>query len=191
DPSGQAGCFVEVNEVACRWLGYSRDELLQLTPYDILGPQGLTATRHPRLLTDKAVLFQTTIITRDGIEVPVESNAHLFDLQGESAVLSIVRDMRERKRQQRALREVEKKYRAIFENAAEGIYQSTPDGRLIDANPALARLLGYASVQELLASDINNVLRFYVDPQCRTEIARLLEEQGFYTDVEYEIRRPD
>src|SRR5690606_25431519 len=58
-------------------------------------------------------------------------------------------------------------------------------------NPALARLLGYASVQELLASDINNVLRFYVDPQCRTEIARLLEEQGFYTDVEYEIRRPD
>lgn len=191
DEAGQPGGFVEVNEVACRWLGYTRDELLSFTPYDILGPQGLTATRHPRLLIDKAVLFQTTLLTRDGTEIPVESNAHLFELQGESAVLSIVRDMRERKREQRALRTAEKKYRAIFENAAEGIYQSTPDGRLIDANPALARLLGYTSAQELLASDINNVLRFYVEPQCRTEIARLLEKQGFYTDVEYEIRRPD
>lgn len=191
DQSGQAGCFIEVNEVACRWLGYSRGELLQFTPYDILGPRGLTATRHPRLHTDKSVLFQTSLLTRDGTEIPVESNAHLFELQGESAILSIVRDMRERKRQQRALREAEKKYRAIFDNAAEGIYQSTPDGRLIDANPALARLLGYASAQQLLAADINNVLRFYVEPQCRTEIAQLLEEQSCYTDMEYEIRRPD
>jgi PAS domain S-box-containing protein len=100
-------------------------------------------------------------------------------------------EIRERRRTEEALRRAEAKYRSIFENATEGIYQTTPDGRYLSANPALARIDGFDSAEELLAQVTDIAGQLYVDPQRRAEFARLLESQGFVRDFESQIHRRD
>lgn len=106
----------------------------------------------------------------------------------------LVRSLRyaiERKRAENALEEAERKYRGIFEHIVEGIFQTTPEGRYLSANPALARIYGYDTPEELMAS-VNDIARkLYVDPQRRAEFVRLMEEHDIVTGFESQIRRKD
>ncbi len=97
----------------------------------------------------------------------------------------------ERKRIEQALRQAEEKYRAIFQGAVVGIFQSTPAGRYVDVNPAMARMLGYDSPQELVASVTDISQQVYVDPESREELARLLREWGTVKNFECAVRRKD
>jgi PAS domain S-box-containing protein len=82
-------------------------------------------------------------------------------------------------------------YRSIFDNAVVGIFRSTPPGRLIAANPALARIYGYGSAEEMIA-DLTDIRRqLYVDPQRRDELERLLLEQGSVSRFETQVYRKD
>lgn len=85
----------------------------------------------------------------------------------------------------------EAKYRNIFENAVEGIFQSSPDGRYITANPALARIYGYSSPEELIGyfTDIEHQL--YVEPNRRAEFIRLIDRYGVVSKFESQIYRRD
>ena len=89
------------------------------------------------------------------------------------------------------LREAEAKYRGMFENAVEGIYQSTPDGRYLTVNRALARMYGYERTDQLMnqVSDIQN--QIYVDPTLRERFQREIEKTGFVHGLEYQVRRRD
>jgi len=88
-------------------------------------------------------------------------------------------------------RQAEARFRDIFENAVEGIYQSTPDGRLLDLNHTMARICGYTSPADLLACvhDLGHDL--HVDPPRRAEFDRLLNERGEVLGYESKIRRKD
>jgi len=83
------------------------------------------------------------------------------------------------------------RYESIVHNAVEGIFQSTPDGRYILANPALARLYGYDTPAELIESVTDITHGIYVDPSVRQEFQRLMEEQGEVRGLEYQVRRKD
>ena len=93
--------------------------------------------------------------------------------------------MGERAQSEKALREAERKYRSIFENAIEGIFQSTPEGKYIGANPALARMYGCASPEELMATVFDIGCNVYVNPKRRAEFKNLIETQGFVEGFEY------
>src|SRR5215469_9300279 len=90
-----------------------------------------------------------------------------------------------------ALRKAEQKYRSIFEHCLEGIFQTTPEGKYLSANPALARIYGYESADELIAAltDIGNQL--YVEPARRAEFTRLVREEGKVIDFESQVYRRD
>src|SRR5205807_4979949 len=90
-----------------------------------------------------------------------------------------------------ALREAEQKYRAIFENAVEGIFQTTPDGRYLSVNRALARIYGYDSPEHLTTSvsDIGETI--YVDPKRRAEFKQLIETNGSVELFEHEVFRKE
>jgi two-component system, cell cycle sensor histidine kinase and response regulator CckA len=92
---------------------------------------------------------------------------------------------------ERRLRASEEKYRSIFDNAIEGIFQTTPDGRFLTANRAMARMLGYDSPEELLGSVQNIESQLYVDQERRKEFTRRLSEHGFVQGFEAEIFRKD
>ncbi len=88
------------------------------------------------------------------------------------------------------LRQAEENYRGFFENATEGIFRTTIEGKMVDVNPAFAKLLGYNSPKELLSaiSDIGNQL--YVNPKRRIELIRELQINGSVQDFEYEVKLP-
>jgi PAS domain S-box-containing protein len=90
-----------------------------------------------------------------------------------------------------ALSESERKYRDIYENAVEGIFQTSPDGRMLSANPALARIYGYETPEEALEALQDVSQQLYVDPTSRTEFVRLLEKQDVIYSFESEITRKD
>jgi PAS domain S-box-containing protein len=100
-------------------------------------------------------------------------------------------DIEDRKRAEEALREAEQKYHDIFENAGEGIFQSTPEGKYIAANPALARMYRFASPEELIHSCQDISRQVYVDPTLREEFRRQIEEQGAIRGFEHEVFRQD
>ena len=89
-----------------------------------------------------------------------------------------------------SLREAEEKYRSIFENAREGIIQSTAEGRILTGNPALARLFGYASVEDLIHAS-PTMRSHYVDAARRDELMELLRVHGAVQNFETEMRRRD
>jgi two-component system cell cycle sensor histidine kinase/response regulator CckA len=89
------------------------------------------------------------------------------------------------------LLDTEAKYRGMFEHAVEGIYQSTPDGRYLAINPALAKMYGYTSAQEMLdqVSDIQN--QIYADPSFRDRFRREVEQSDHVENLEYQVRHRD
>ncbi|MGE0517382.1 MAG: response regulator [Candidatus Binatia bacterium] len=88
-------------------------------------------------------------------------------------------------------RTAEARYRSFFENALDGIFQSTPDGRYLAANPALARIYGYDSPDELIALSRDIGRDLYVDPERREEFVRLLREHGVASGFESQRHRKD
>jgi PAS domain S-box-containing protein len=90
---------------------------------------------------------------------------------------------------QEQLRATERDYREIWENAAEGIYRSSPDGRQLRANPALVRFNGYTSETELLAAVSDIAREWYVEPGRRDEFKRLMRERGRVHNFESEVYR--
>ncbi|OCR00747.1 histidine kinase [Oscillatoriales cyanobacterium USR001] len=94
-------------------------------------------------------------------------------------------------RVEEALHQMEAKYYSMFENAVSGIFQTTPDGRYISANPALARLYGYSSSQEMMARLTDIEQQLYVDPRRRDEFVAALQEHDAVSDFESQIYRRD
>jgi PAS domain S-box-containing protein len=99
--------FSEVNRVACELLGYSREELLQMTPGQLVVPDAQPALRAGRdeLAAGGRALFEVRVRRRDGTELPVEVHSQAFTLGPERRLLSVVRDVRERKAAEAALQE--------------------------------------------------------------------------------------
>ena len=100
-------------------------------------------------------------------------------------------DITERRQAEEARVEAERKYRDIFENANEGIFQTTPDGRFLTANPALARILGFDSPEQLINQRTNIASQQYVNSGRREEFKRLLHNYGTVRGFEYEAYRKD
>ena len=90
-----------------------------------------------------------------------------------------------------ALRRAEQKYRSIFENATEGVFQTTPDGQYLSANPALARMYGYDSPEELLAALTDISRQLYVQAGRRAEFTLAMLQNGQVLDFESQIYRRD
>lgn len=96
-----------------------------------------------------------------------------------------------RREAEQALARAERQFRGIFENAVEGLYQSSPDGRFLRVNPALARMLGYEFPEQMIAA-VNDIrAQFYVEPRRREEFMQLMRSADEVSDFESEIYRRD
>lgn len=100
-------------------------------------------------------------------------------------------DITARCHREASLRQAEVSYQSIFENALEGIFQTSPEGRYLKANPALARLYGYGSPEEAIAALQDVSQQLYVDARRRQEYVERIEREGCVTNFEYQIRRRD
>ena len=102
-----------------------------------------------------------------------------------------VRDITRRRQMEAELQQAEEKYRKIYENATEGIYQSTLEGRFISVNPSFARTHGFDSPDQLLREVTDIGKQLWEDPQRRMEMIDLLAKQGSVENFETRMRRKD
>ena len=85
----------------------------------------------------------------------------------------------------------EESYRKLFEGSVDGIYVTTPGGALLNANPALARMMGYETPQHLIAGIGDVADQIYVHPQARVEYQKLMQRDGMVREFEYQVRASD
>lgn len=116
---------------------------------------------------------------------------HRWTVELEETNTALAREIAERKRMEKELRQAEAKYRSIFEHAVEGIFQTTPEGQYLSVNPALARIYGYQTPEELMESLTDISGQLYVDASRRAEFVRRLHEQNTVTGFESQVYRKD
>jgi PAS domain S-box-containing protein len=115
----------------------------------------------------------------------------IMQLELRRNLIELERSVASHQRAEEALRQTEEKYRSIFENVMEGIFQTTPDGHYLSANPMLARIYGYDSPDQLMAavSDIGH--QIYVQPGRREEFVSLIQQNGIVSKFESQVYRND
>ncbi|MFB2918736.1 MULTISPECIES: adenylate/guanylate cyclase domain-containing protein [Aerosakkonema] len=109
----------------------------------------------------------------------------------DNTVILVTRDISDRKLAEEALRIAQERYHSIVENAIDGIYQTTPEGRYLSANPALARIYGYSSPLELMQRIQNISRQIYVDPKRRQEFIAAMETNNSVSGFESMVYRKE
>jgi two-component system cell cycle sensor histidine kinase/response regulator CckA len=175
--------------------GYPTEEALGQELDPLLAPAGLfgeAAEYTRRAGAGQLVRARTKRQHKNGslvdvqmLGVPLLVNGRLI------GSFAMYEDITERLHAEEAQHQAEEKFRRLFENAIEGIFQATPDGRYLSVNPALARMCGYASPAEMMESIHDIGAQIYVDLQKRDEFERIMETRGSVEDFEYQARRKD
>jgi len=188
-------CCTMWNPAAEALFGWSEKEVVGgPIPFIPKEDTGSTEVLHQHLLSGDTVRgLEVRRQKRDGSLVAVSLSATpIWDENHQvKGIIGFFTDITERKRAEQALQAAEEKYRGIFENALEGIYQSTPEGKYISANPALARMFGFDSPQALIDTRNDITHQEYVTPQSRADFVRELETNGTVRSFEYQAYRRD
>ncbi len=148
-----SGRFVDVNGQACRSLGYAREELLGLSvpDIDVEFPAEAFQSLIAQLTLDETITISGMHRRKDKTLFPVEIRLGLIDIQGESRLLALARDITDKWRAEEALRQSEEDFRQLAEGSIQGILIADADRRPLFSNDECARIFGYASKEELLA----------------------------------------
>lgn len=185
------GVILAANESAARAYHTTVQKLLGACVYDLIPPA-------------LALYARTNALEAVDSEAPVRFEMEwkgrfldhsLYMVKDENQQVTRIavyaRDISRRKQMEAELQKAEEKYRKIYENATEGIFQSTFEGRIISVNPSFARIHGFDSPDELMrtVTDIGNQL--WADPQRRLEMIHLLTNQGSVENFETRMRRKD
>jgi PAS domain S-box-containing protein len=149
--SDDYGKFSDVNNVACKRLGYSRAELLAMTPFDISDGknQAYNSQLIARLSREGSATFETTHVTKEGVLLPVEISALRLTIEGKELYMAIARDISERKQAEKALRQSESLYRLLADNVHDVIW--TTDKHLSPryVSPSFRHLFGLHQEESL------------------------------------------
>lgn len=134
----KVGKTTSVNDAACEMLGYTQEELLAMTPIEIDGEQALQA-----LEKKGAVVFENSLVKKDGSQIPVEISTRLFNFDEKHLFLSIARDITERKLAEAKLKASEARFRQVVENIREVLWLTDLETeQILYVNPAYEAIWG-------------------------------------------------
>jgi len=188
----RSGRLLAVNTKACDLLGYSREQLLQRGLADILPPEAFDeAVRHvEEIFTKGELVFQTICVTRRGRQIPIEVSSCVIEHEGCPAVLSVGRDITERKRMEQALRQSEKRYRDLYEGSRDGYARVTMDGKIVESNSTFRQILGYTP-DELLSLTYEDITAAKWHETERRIVREQVLRRGYSDVFEKEYIRKD
>lgn len=184
--AGTDGRFQYVNLSSCRMLGYSRDELLRLNMTELVTPDELLRSplRTAELLAGKSLLSERTLRRKDGTLLNAEFSSKMLP---DGSLQALVRDVTERHRQDHERREIEARYRQIFEtNRAIKLLLDPLSGAIADANQAACAYYGYSKA-EMLALKITDI-NTLAPAEVQAEMDAAVREQRLYFRFRHRLR---
>jgi PAS domain S-box-containing protein len=191
------GVYLSCNIMFERFFGAKEADIVGKTDYDFVDRELADSfCEHDReaMAAGKPTSKEDWIIfADDGHRAFVDTiKTPMYDVQGTLiGVLGIGRDITDRNRADEELTQSEEKYRSIFENAQEGIFRTTPDGKIIMSNPAMAKMFGYESPEEMMTSVTDVDRQHHVNPEDRRKLVEMIEEHGFIKGYEAQNNRKD
>jgi PAS domain S-box-containing protein len=191
----QDGVYLSCNTMFERFFGAMEADIVGKTDYDFvdreLADSFLDHDRKAMAAGKPTINEEWITFADDGHRAFLETiKMPMYDIQGTLiGVLGIGRDITERNQAEEDLKQAEERYRSIFENAQEGIFQSTDEGRFFTANRALAAMLGYDSPEDLMTTVINIPKQLYVNPEDRKVLLKMIKEQGSVRGFETQYYR--
>jgi len=187
--------IVFANAAFTKISGYTMDELLSLSPDEVRAmihpdDQALVWGRFQDRLKGKPVppRYEYRGIKKDGTLRWLEMAVNRIEFRGKYAIQGAIVNVSDRKRAEDALLESEERYRSLFDRLSVGVFQSTPDGRFLNANPAFTRLLGCPDLETLLNTP---VITFYMNPEDREQWKKFTEEKGESFSMELQWQKLD
>jgi PAS domain S-box-containing protein len=188
----KTGQITDVNPFLVNLLGYSYDEFTGTPLWEIGSFKDIKECKLAFLeLQEKEYIRYESLPleTKDGRSIAVEFVSNVYGLSGATRVIQCnIRDITRRKQAEDARRRSDEEIRRFFETNPAGSYVASPDGRLITCNPAFARMLGFASVEEAMKVDM---VSLYSDRASRDVFLGLCKKKGRLEDNKVELRRKD
>ena len=183
--------IVFANQEVERLTGYTSKELKGRAWADLVHPRYQEAVRERirRRLSGAVIkdIFEISIVSRGGAEVPIEVSGSLTEFRGKPTVVGYMRDITERKRAEEALRDSEEKFRTLFEGSRDAIYITTREGEFMDFNKSALDLFAYTREEfmKLKAQEL------YACPEDRPKFQQEIEKRGFVRDYEVKFCKKD
>jgi PAS domain S-box-containing protein len=183
------GRYLGCNSSFEEFFGQKREQVTGKSVYE-LSPKEFADIYHEKdlaLLQNPGIqIYESTVKDTGGVVHDVIFHKATFpNMDGSvGGLIGAILDITDLKR-------VEERYRSIFENAQEGIFRSTVEGKIIMANPAMATIFGYTTPEELMTSVTNITRQLYVHPEERAKVSKIIEEQSYVKNYETQNYRKD
>jgi PAS domain S-box-containing protein len=187
-----------INKKGCEVLGYDEGEILGKNWFDMCLPKDITETVKfifQKLIEgqiDEAQYYENPIVTKKGVlRLIAWHNTYLKDSQGNIfGIFSSGEDITERKHAEEALRESEENYRTLLNNISVGVFRNTAgkEGKVLHANTALAKILGFETVAEVMQHSVTD---FYKNPEDRKDFLIELSKTGQVHNMELHLKKKD
>ncbi len=187
-------CFLDANASFLQVFGFKKEEVIGFTSKDLnLFVDYEDRKKAIELIKKRGKIngFETRMRCKDGNILTGLLFADIIELEERHYLITVFNDITEYKKTIGDLKDSESKYRSFFENAVEGICQTTPEGRYTIVNPALVRIMGYDSPEDMINSVKDISKDGYVKPEDRETFRNILAENGVVKGFEIEFYRKD
>jgi PAS domain S-box-containing protein len=187
------GNILKTNEAVSKCLSYKPDELTGKNVLLLHVPERRDeALRIVQWMIAGTINSCTVpVLAKDGTRFEVETKVTRGWWNSQEVLIGVTRDITKRRQAEEALRDSEEKYRGIFKNALIGIFQTAPDGLLINANEAAARMFGYVDPAEICSAGLNVGRDLYANPDDRKVAIDQLQKTGYVEIDEFRVRKRD
>ncbi|KAB1443237.1 PAS domain S-box protein [Pseudodesulfovibrio senegalensis] len=177
------GCILAANHAASALFGYEHGEYIGQHTHDLVIPEHREIVRQ-NIKNDYEKPYEVVGVRKDGSTFNVQLQGKVFQFKGRKTRVTGIRDISRRI-------EAESRYQSLFENAIEGIFQASSDGKFLAVNQSLANILGYGSTEELMDTVQDVGSQLYAVPEEYARLRNELQQHGQVTKHEIQLVRKD
>lgn len=183
------GKLIYVNDTACKMLGYTKEELLSMSVWDIdtASPKDKWPDSQSYMEKYGFVKFETNFIKKDRSLIPVELISYMINFKGEGIHCAIIRDITEAKSVEESLKLASAYNRSLIEASLDPLVTISPEGKITDVNTATENVVGH-SREQLIGTDFAS---YFTDPERAKEGYLRVLKEGSVKDYMLEIKHHD